>query len=99
MGEECAYSSLSVCCLKPQEKAGKSELWQYVKFILSSLIVSYGSAFCQLPAQADDPLLIDPANLTLQPPVINMFNGMPVQSGQAGDVLNRKQPNEGFNPR
>jgi hypothetical protein len=37
-------------------------------------------------------------NLTLQPPVINMFNGMPVQSGQAGYVLNRKQPDEGFSP-
>lgn len=68
---------------------------------LSSLrfLCLMGLLFCQLPAQADDPLLINPANFTLQPPVINMFNGMPVQSGQAGDVLNRKQPNEGFNPR
>ncbi|REE79113.1 hypothetical protein C7424_0150 [Pantoea ananatis] len=63
------------------------------------LLCLKGLLFCQLPAQADDPLLINPANLTLQPPVINMFNGMPVQSVQAGDVLNRKQPNEGFNPR
>lgn len=58
-----------------------------------------GLLFCQLPAQAEDPLSINPANLTLQPPVINMFNGMPVQSGQADDVLNRKQPDEEFNPR
>ena len=30
------------------------------------------------------------ANFTQHPPVIDIFNGMPVQPGQAGDMLNRK---------